>query len=125
MRKVLEASASEALRFIKSAIYAFYDNALQQRLNESISVGFDDLRGFAMQIDRAAVYSADMMIQIKRQRRTDMYESKMQSPETDRLFDTILALKDREACYRFFDDLCTYSEISSMTQRLQVAQMLS
>lgn len=54
-----------------------------------------------------------------------MYESKMQSPETDRLFDTILALKDREACYRFFDDLCTYSEISAMTQRLQVAQMLS
>ena len=54
-----------------------------------------------------------------------MYESKMQSPETDRLYDAILSLKDREACYRFFDDLCTFSEITAMAQRLQVARMLS
>ncbi len=53
-----------------------------------------------------------------------MYESKMRSPETDRLYDVILSLEDREACYRFFDDLCTYSEITAMTQRLQVARML-
>ena len=53
-----------------------------------------------------------------------MYESKMQSAATDALFDAILSLKDREACYRFFDDLCTYSEITAMTQRLQVARML-
>lgn len=48
----------------------------------------------------------------------------MQSPETDRLFDAILSLKDREMCYRFFDDLCTFGEITAMTQRLQVASML-
>ncbi len=54
-----------------------------------------------------------------------MYESKMQSPETDRLFDAILSLPDREACYRFFDDLCTFSEITAMTQRLEVARLLS
>lgn len=54
-----------------------------------------------------------------------MYESKMQSPETDRLYDAILSLKSREACYRFFDDLCTFSEITAMSQRLQVARMLS
>ena len=54
-----------------------------------------------------------------------MYESKMQSPETDALFDAILSLRDREACYRFFDDLCTFSEITAMTQRLQVARMLT
>lgn len=53
-----------------------------------------------------------------------MFESKMQSPATDALFDAILSLEDREACYRFFDDLCTYSEITAMTQRLQVARML-
>lgn len=53
-----------------------------------------------------------------------MYESKMQSPETDALFDAILSLGDREACYRFFDDLCTYSEITAMSQRLQVARLL-
>mgnify|MGYP001062415744 CR=1 FL=1 len=29
-----------------------------------------------------------------------------------------------EECYRFFDDLCTFSEIQAMTQRLQVAEML-
>lgn len=54
-----------------------------------------------------------------------MYESKMQSPEADRLFDAILSLEDREACYRFFDDLCTFNEISAMAQRLQVAQLLT
>ena len=53
-----------------------------------------------------------------------MYESKMQSPETDRLYDAILSLQSREACYRFFDDLCTFSEITAMAQRLQVAGML-
>lgn len=54
-----------------------------------------------------------------------MYESKMKSPETDRLFEAILSLGDLEACYRFFDDLCTFGEITAMTQRLQVARMLS
>ncbi len=54
-----------------------------------------------------------------------MYESKIQSPETDRLFDAILSLKDREECYRFFEDLCTFGEITAMTQRLQVARLLT
>ncbi len=53
-----------------------------------------------------------------------MYESKMKSEETDRLFDAILSLKDKEECYRFFDDLCTYGEILAMTQRFQVADEL-
>jgi len=53
-----------------------------------------------------------------------MYESKMKSPQTDRLFAAILSLEDTEACYRFFDDLCTFSEIQAMTQRLQVAELL-
>ena len=53
-----------------------------------------------------------------------MYGSKMKSEETDHLFEAILSLKDLEECYRFFDDLCTFSEIQAMTQRLQVAEML-
>ena len=53
-----------------------------------------------------------------------MYESKMKSEETDHLFQAILSLKDKEECYRFFDDLCTFSEILAMTQRFQVARML-
>ncbi len=54
-----------------------------------------------------------------------MYESKLRSPETDRLFDAILNLPDREACYRFFEDLCTISELTAMTQRLEVARLLA
>lgn len=53
-----------------------------------------------------------------------MYESKMKNAETDRLFQAILALKTEEECYRFFDDLCTYSEILAMAQRFQVAEEL-
>ncbi|MBR3561883.1 MAG: TrpR-like protein YerC/YecD [Oscillospiraceae bacterium] len=53
-----------------------------------------------------------------------MYESKMKSEETDRLFEAILSLKDKEECYRFFDDLCTFGEILAMTQRFQVADEL-
>ncbi len=53
-----------------------------------------------------------------------MYESKMKSAETERLFEAILSLRSVEECYRFFDDLCTFSEILAMTQRFQVAEEL-
>lgn len=53
-----------------------------------------------------------------------MYESKMKSAETDRLFEAILSLKTEEDCYRFFDDLCTIGELQAMTQRLEVARLL-
>ena len=43
---------------------------------------------------------------------------------TDRLMDTVASLTDREACYRFFEDVCTVAEIRDMAQRLQVARML-
>lgn len=43
---------------------------------------------------------------------------------TDALFDAILSLRDREECYRFFDDLCTVKEISDMSQRLEAAKLL-
>ena len=53
-----------------------------------------------------------------------MYESKMKSAETDRLFEAIRSLKTEEDCYRFFDDLCTIGELQAMTQRLEVARLL-
>ncbi|MBQ9460093.1 MAG: helix-turn-helix domain-containing protein [Oscillospiraceae bacterium] len=53
-----------------------------------------------------------------------MYESKMKSEETDHLFRAILSLESVEECYRFFDDLCTFSEILAMSQRYQVAEKL-
>ena len=40
------------------------------------------------------------------------------------LYEHIAALNSVEECCRFFDDLCTFSEIQAMTQRLQVAEML-
>ena len=53
------------------------------------------------------------------------YETRFKSEEMDRLFDAILKLKDREECYRLFEDLCTIKEIRAMAQRFQVAYLLS
>ncbi|WP_186578460.1 YerC/YecD family TrpR-related protein [Aquibacillus kalidii] len=53
-----------------------------------------------------------------------MQIDKLRGEHLDRLFDAILSLKDREECYRFFDDIATMSEIQSFSQRLQVAKML-
>ena len=53
-----------------------------------------------------------------------MYESKVQSPETDRLFQAILTLQSVEECYRFFDDVATIGEIFALAQRFQVAELL-
>lgn len=50
--------------------------------------------------------------------------SKIKDDHTDFLFDAILQLKDREECYRFFEDLCTVSEIKSLAQRIAVAKLL-
>ena len=43
---------------------------------------------------------------------------------TDQLFKVILSLKDQEQCYKFFEDICTVSELKAMAQRLEVARML-
>lgn len=53
-----------------------------------------------------------------------MQLNKIRGRQTDQLFNAILQLKDLEECYEFFDDLCTISEIQSLAQRLEVAQML-
>ena len=51
-------------------------------------------------------------------------QSKIQSPETDALFQAVLSLKTLEDCYRFFEDICTIKEIRDISQRLEVARML-
>ena len=53
-----------------------------------------------------------------------MYESKLRSADLDRLFAAVLTLKTTEECYMFFEDLCTISELKSMSQRFKVAQLL-
>ena len=52
------------------------------------------------------------------------YESRLSSPELDRLFAAVLALRTPEECYRFFEDLCTVGELHALAQRLEVAAML-
>jgi len=53
-----------------------------------------------------------------------MYQSKLKSKELDTLFEAILSLKSEEECYMFFEDLCTVAELSAISQRYRVAQML-
>ena len=40
------------------------------------------------------------------------------------LFDAILTLETREDCFAFFSDICTVTEIQSISQRLRVAELL-
>lgn len=49
---------------------------------------------------------------------------KIRDELTDQLFTAILSLKDKEQCYRFFEDICTISELKALAQRLEVARML-
>ena len=45
--------------------------------------------------------------------------------QLDTLFRAVLKLKDVDECYLFFEDLCTIKEIQDISQRLEVAKMLS
>lgn len=49
---------------------------------------------------------------------------KLKTDNIEFLFDAILTLKDKDECYRFFEDLCTVPELKSIAQRLMVARML-
>ncbi len=40
------------------------------------------------------------------------------------LYQAILKLETPEQCYRFFQDVCSYSELSAMEQRYDIAEML-
>ena len=53
-----------------------------------------------------------------------MYQSKLQSEAADRLFEAILSLQSTEECYRFFEDLCTVTELRALSQRMEVAALL-
>ena len=44
--------------------------------------------------------------------------------QDDTLYQAILALKDLDECRRFFQDLCTVSELRAMEQRMEVALLL-
>lgn len=48
----------------------------------------------------------------RKERNTEMYEA-------------ILTLRTAEECMRFFDDLCSVTELNAMEQRYQVASLLN
>lgn len=43
----------------------------------------------------------------------------------DALFEAVLCLKSKEECYLFFEDVCTVNELLSLSQRYEVARMLT
>ncbi len=51
-------------------------------------------------------------------------EPKMKDLNVDFLFQAVLKLESMEECYKFFGDLCTITELRSISQRLVVAKML-
>lgn len=50
---------------------------------------------------------------------------KLKDSNVEYLYRAVLALQTMEECDRFFDDLCTVPELKALSQRLQVAKMLS
>ena len=51
--------------------------------------------------------------------------SKLKSKETDALFKALSLLESEEEYYNFFEDLCTVTELKSLSQRFHVAKLLS
>ncbi len=46
-------------------------------------------------------------------------------PRNENMYKAILSLKTVDECMRFFDDLCTVTELMAMEQRFQVAVCLN
>ena len=46
-------------------------------------------------------------------------------PRNENMYKAILTLRTMDECMRFFDDLCTVTELQAMEQRYQVAVLLS
>ncbi len=48
----------------------------------------------------------------------------LKKPRNDKLYQAILSLENVEECKKFFEDLCSISELMAMEQRYQVASCL-
>ena len=49
---------------------------------------------------------------------------RIKKDRTDEMYEAILTLKTVDECKKFFDDLCTVTELQAMEQRFQVAMLL-
>lgn len=45
-------------------------------------------------------------------------------PRNEKMYEAILSLQNLDECMRFFDDLCTVTELMALEQRFQVARCL-
>ena len=54
-----------------------------------------------------------------------MYQSKLENPMADDFFDALNLLETREDYYRFFEDVCTISELQAISQRFAVVKRLA
>lgn len=52
-------------------------------------------------------------------------KNKLQDPLLEQFFAAILSLQNIEECYDFFEDVSTIGELKDLSQRYQVAKMLS
>lgn len=52
------------------------------------------------------------------------FDQRLRTTEIDRLFEAIMTLDSVEECHRFFQDLCTVTEIKTMAQRFRAAELL-
>ena len=50
---------------------------------------------------------------------------KLEDKSVSTLYKALLSLETEDECAAFLEDLCTITEIKSMAQRLQVAQLLN
>ena len=49
----------------------------------------------------------------------------VRSEAVDHLFEAIMTLENKEEFYAFFEDVCTVNELLSLSQRYEVARILS
>lgn len=54
-----------------------------------------------------------------------MYQSRLMNEHTDMLVEALLKLETREECYRLLEDLLTIREVEDLSQRIQVARLLT
>ena len=64
-------------------------------------------------------------MRVYQHRKGAVMNSKLKTPAVEQLFDAILSLENKEECAAFFEDLCTINELLSLSQRFEVAKMLT
>ncbi len=53
-----------------------------------------------------------------------MFTPRLRNEQTDLLISALFSLESHEEAYRFLEDVLTVQELKSITQRLEVAEML-